>query len=91
VHLADQPDTSTKAGFVVSRAIGNAVTRNKVRRRLRHLIRDRLASLPSGTHLVVRAQAGAADRSYRSLAADLDAALVASRGRTPRRPRGSQP
>jgi ribonuclease P protein component len=49
-----------------------------VRRRLRHLVRDRLASLPAGSLLVVRAQSGAADRPYRRLAADLDAALAAA-------------
>src|SRR5690606_6761123 len=29
-------------GFVVSKAVGSAVTRNRVKRRLRHLMRDRL-------------------------------------------------
>lgn len=68
-----------RAGFVVSKAVGNAVVRNKVRRRLRHLVRERLGALPPGATLVVRALPGAADLPYPRLAADLDAALSAAR------------
>jgi len=67
--------TAPRAGFVVSRAVGSAVTRNLVVRRLRHLLRDRLDRLPPGTDLVVRALPIAADRPYAELADDLDAAL----------------
>jgi ribonuclease P protein component len=49
-----------RAGFVVSRAVGPAVVRNRVRRRLRHLARPRLADLPGGSALVVRATPAAA-------------------------------
>jgi ribonuclease P protein component len=76
------------AGFVVSRAVGGAVTRNKVRRRLRHLVAERLAGLPPGATLVVRALAGAAESSYPQLGADLDAAIEAARA--PRPPRTSR-
>ncbi len=64
-----------RAGFVVSKAIGNAVVRNKVQRRLRHLVRDRLDRLPAGSLVVVRALPGAGDAEYDALARDLDAAL----------------
>jgi ribonuclease P protein component len=65
-----------RAGFVVSKAVGPAVTRNLVTRRLRHLLRDRLDLLPAGADLVVRALPAAATRPYDELAADLDAALA---------------
>jgi ribonuclease P protein component len=71
-------DAPPRAGFIVPKAVGGAVVRNRVRRRLRHLVRDRLAALPRGTLLVVRAQAGSADASYAQLGADLDAALAAA-------------
>ena len=74
-----------RAGFVVPRTVGGAVVRNRVRRRLRHLVAERLAALPAGAELVVRALPGAADRSYAELAAELDAALAAARSRTTRR------
>ena len=35
-----------RVGFVVSRAVGSAVTRNRVKRRLRELMRGYLQSLP---------------------------------------------
>lgn len=66
-----------RVGFVVSRAVGGAVTRNTVRRRLRHVVRDRLAALPTGALLVVRALPAAADAPYARLAADFDRALDA--------------
>jgi ribonuclease P protein component len=86
VHLLiDEPAQAfaARAGFVVSKSVGNAVTRNKVRRRLRHLVRPRLTDLPDGTLLVVRALPASASASYESLGADLDAALTAAR--SPRR------
>ena len=62
-------------GLVVARSVGNAVTRNRVRRRLRHLARERLTSLPAGSVLVVRALPAAAAASYDGLGRDLDSAL----------------
>jgi ribonuclease P protein component len=64
-----------RVGFVVSRTVGGAVGRNAVRRRLRHLMRERLHLLPPGSTLVVRALPAAAGASSAELSADLDAAL----------------
>ena len=88
VHvLVDEPASAkpARAGFVVSKAVGGAATRNRVRRRLRHLVRSRLAALPPGAQLVVRALPASAAASYETLGADLDAALAAARA--PRRRR----
>jgi ribonuclease P protein component len=62
-------------GFVVSRAVGGSVVRHAVTRRLRHLVRDRLADLPASCAVVVRALPGAATATSQELGADLDAAL----------------
>jgi ribonuclease P protein component len=64
-----------RVGFVVSRAVGGAVVRNRVARRLRHLVRPRLRRLPAGTLLVLRALPAAATATSAELAADLDAVL----------------
>ena len=74
---ADGPDEAEPArvGFVVSRAVGPAVTRNRVKRRLRELMRGYLHSLPSGSLLVVRANAAAAHAGHPDLAADLDSVI----------------
>jgi ribonuclease P protein component len=63
-------------GLVVGRAVGNAVARNQVKRRLRHLVRERLGSLPGGAVLVVRALPPAATASSAAMARDVDAGLT---------------
>jgi ribonuclease P protein component len=65
-----------RVGFVVSRAVGNSVVRHRVTRRLRHLLRDRIGTLPGDCSLVVRALPAAAGSSSAELAEDLDAALT---------------
>jgi ribonuclease P protein component len=79
VHLLTSatasPDAPVRVGFVVSRAVGNSVLRHRVQRRLRHLCRDRLAELPSGSELVVRALAASGRATYQELGADLDRCL----------------
>ncbi|MEU2564183.1 ribonuclease P protein component [Streptomyces longispororuber] len=74
-HVPGESVPPTRAGFVVSKAVGGAVVRNTVKRRLRHLTRDRLALVPPGSLVVVRALPGAGDATYAQLADDLDAAL----------------
>lgn len=54
VHARVKPGPPSRAGFVVSRAVGNAVTRNRVKRQLRHLVAGVLPSAPS-LDVVVRA------------------------------------
>lgn len=75
-HEPGEIDPSTRAGFVVSKAVGGAVVRNRVKRRLRHLVRERLSQLPAGSLVVVRALPGAGDAGADELARDLDAALA---------------
>jgi ribonuclease P protein component len=72
------PDSqlAPRAGFVVSKAVGGAVVRNTVTRRLRALVRDRLEGLPAGTTLVVRALPPAGASSFAERGADLDACLA---------------
>jgi len=64
-----------RVGFVVSKAVGPAVVRNRVSRRLRHLARERTALLPLHGMLVVRALPAAAEASYEQLARELDRCL----------------
>ncbi|MDT0307036.1 ribonuclease P protein component [Streptomyces sp. DSM 44917] len=74
-HEAGEDVSPPRAGFVVSKAVGNAVVRNRVQRRLRHLVRERLSELPAGSLVVVRALPGAGEAPAGRLARDLDAAL----------------
>lgn len=64
-----------RVGFVVSKTVGNAVVRNRVRRRLRHLAAARMDVLPAGSLLVLRALPPSAVASSARLGRDLDRAL----------------
>jgi ribonuclease P protein component len=72
----DPTSAAPRVGFVVGRPVGPAVTRNRVRRRLQHLIASRLERLPAGAQLVVRATPAAAGRSSQRLGVALDDALT---------------
>ena len=73
-HLLVRPGSEdpARAGFIVSKAVGSAVVRNRVRRRLRPVVAGYLRSLPAGSLLVVRANPPAATARQADLAADLD-------------------
>jgi ribonuclease P protein component len=76
VHLDRSGGSAApRAGFVVSKAVGGSVVRHRVTRRLRHVVQPRLADLPAGARLVVRALPPAATASSAELADDLDAGL----------------
>jgi ribonuclease P protein component len=83
IHLAEDPRVLTtvppgacRVGFVVSRGVGGAVVRNRVRRRLRALMAARAARLPVPSLTVVRANPASASASSHELAEDLDGALT---------------
>jgi ribonuclease P protein component len=90
VHLSVGPSDAggagesnlPRAGFVVSRAVGGAVVRNRVRRQLRHLVAARLGGFPAGTRLVVRALPAAATATWADLETALDSALTPRPART---------
>jgi ribonuclease P protein component len=67
--------SSPRVGLVVSKAVGNSVIRHRVSRRLRHVVADRLGTLPRGTSLIVRALPSAAEASSAEFRQDFDAAL----------------
>lgn len=59
-HYAAPVDSAPpRVAVVVGRSLGPAVTRNRLRRRLRHDVRRHLTRLPAGSRLVLRAQPGA--------------------------------
>ena len=56
-----------RAGFITSRALGRAVVRNRVRRRLREIVRKHQRELINGIWMVTIARAPAARASYDQL------------------------
>ncbi|MEQ6900886.1 ribonuclease P protein component [Nocardioides sp. YIM 152588] len=71
VLFGDDPDGTPRVGFVVSKAVGGAVVRNRVKRRLRHAVAAHLGDLPPASVLVVRATPAAGGASYDQLVGDL--------------------
>jgi ribonuclease P protein component len=65
-----------RVGFVVSKAVGNAVVRNRTKRVLRSLMTARVAQLPEGVDVVVRANADLPGSPTTVLAQDLDRLLA---------------
>ena len=56
-----------RVGFTVSTKLGNAVTRNRVRRRLREIYRLHESEILPGTHMVVVARGRAVGAAYDQL------------------------
>lgn len=80
VHLGapTTPAEQTSVGFVVSKKVGHAHERNLVKRRLRHLMCERMSTVPAGSMLVVRALPGSASSSSVQLGEELDLAISAA-------------
>jgi ribonuclease P protein component len=62
-------------GFIVSGAVGGAVDRNRMRRRMRAIGRQFVDAGARGADVVVRALPGSAQRDWASLSADMHDAL----------------
>jgi ribonuclease P protein component len=73
--MRETGEAPARAGFIVGRGVGNAVTRNRLRRQLRHLVAPRLPLAPAGVMVVVRANAAAVNSTPRQLASTLDRLL----------------
>ena len=59
--------TRFRAGFITSRALGSAVARNRVRRRLREIVRKHQREIVDGTWFVTIARANAVGATYQEL------------------------
>lgn len=85
VHLAASSSgtDAPSVGFVVSKAVGNAVVRNRVKRRMRAIVGQHMADLPDGVLVVVRALPESASADYARLEADLSSCLRRALARRP--------
>jgi ribonuclease P protein component len=82
LHTDGMSTLPPQVGLVVSKAVGNAVVRNRVKRRLRHQVTAQLPSLPAGTSVVLRALPPAAECTSAELAEELRAGLTRCLSRT---------
>ena len=63
------PGKELKVGFSVSKKVGNAVVRNRTKRRLRECFRPRLGDVKTGLYVIV-ARPSAAKATFQSLQRD---------------------
>ena len=75
VHGAVARGRSARVGLIVSKAVGSAVVRHRVSRRLRAVMAPLVPLLPSGVAVVLRALPAAATASSAELTADVRSAL----------------
>lgn len=64
------PDT--RVGFSVSKRVGKATIRNRVKRRMREAVRHQLCRVPAGSDLVFIARPAAAEATYGQIAETID-------------------
>ena len=74
-------DPTMRIGITVTKKIGNAVVRNRMKRRFRALARETLPELGiAGADHVLIGRAGGVERDYSNLAAELKRALKKVQG-----------
>ena len=76
MHPRDDADATKRVGFTVTKKIGNAVVRNRMKRRLRALARELLPAggTPGADHVLI-GRSGGIERPYDQLRAELTKAL----------------
>jgi len=67
VYTMPRESTSVRIGFSAGKKLGNAVVRNRARRRLKEMVRQFLPRLKGGRDLVVIARAGAVKATWPEL------------------------
>ena len=78
VSVRSTTEQASRVGFIVSKAVGNAVVRNKVKRRLRELAAVTVREHPAGLDVVVRVLPAAAAAGWDELGRDYRDALHAA-------------
>lgn len=83
VHVFDRADSGpARFGFVVAKTVGNAVTRNLVKRRLRAIGAEILGGMSASMDVVIRALPASATASWVSLHTEITEGVSMEMART---------
>ena len=74
ILLYNSPLTHPRIGVTVSKKVGNAVVRNRVRRRVKEVFRQNKAWFPDGQDIVIIAKKRAAEATLEEIWQDLERA-----------------
>lgn len=74
LHVTPCPDRPgmSRVGFVAGKKVGNAVVRNRVKRRLREIVRGRSRSWEPPLEIILRARPAASEASFLELERAVD-------------------
>jgi ribonuclease P protein component len=61
----------SRFGFSIKKALGGAVVRNRIRRRLREMVRGHRLEIPAGWDIVIHPKSSVARAEFAALTADL--------------------
>ncbi|HEV2014432.1 MAG TPA: ribonuclease P protein component [Candidatus Dormibacteraeota bacterium] len=72
LFVSDNEVGRPRVGLAVSRKLGNAVARNRIKRRLRELVRPLLTQTEGGRDVVIVARARAVDAKFARLRQEIE-------------------
>ena len=75
ISIRNSKSDTSRFGFVVSKAVGNAVARNLVKRRLREIAAEVITEFPKGLDVVIRPNSASSAASFDELRAEVFGAV----------------
>ena len=71
LYVSSSKTKSIKVGFAVTKKIGHAVVRNKIRRRLREIVQKQLPSLKQNYNIIVVAKDNVSEAGFEKLTQEI--------------------
>ena len=71
IFLRANPLPHSRFGFSIKKALGGAVVRNRIRRRVREIVRCHRLEIPAGWDIVIHPKSNVANAEFAPLTADL--------------------